>query len=292
MRVLVVGSTGLVGRQVCRILHDAGHAVRGLARVSSDPAVVDALTSAGVEIVIGDLKSPETLTAACEGMDTVVSTATAILSQQSGDSIAAVDMDGQCSLIDRALESGVTRFVYVSVLGHLPDSPIATAKERVEHHLHDSGLTYTIVRPSVFMESWLSPQVGFDWAGGNVMVYGDGSRPQAWVHTSDVATIVAALAEMPNSAPEEVSVLGPDSLTPNEVITAFENILGHELNVSHLPVELLEAQLAGAQTPSDKSVAALLLRYAAGDPDGVQPNAAMPVSRTTLEEYARRLISG
>jgi uncharacterized protein YbjT (DUF2867 family) len=77
MRILVVGSTGSVGRQVCRNLVDAGHDVRGFTRVSSDPGVVDGLTAAGVEVAIGDLKSPLSLAAACEGIETVVWKATA-----------------------------------------------------------------------------------------------------------------------------------------------------------------------------------------------------------------------
>lgn len=291
MKVLVVGSTGVVGREVCRRLTTKGHQVRGLVRVSSDPDVVAGLTGAGVESAVGDLTSRSSLDAACAGVDVVVSTATAIGSQVPTDSLAAVDMEGQMALIDAARDAGVGRVIYVSVLGDLAESAFATAKSKVELHLLGSGLHATIVRPSVFMDTWLSPHVGFDWAGGAVTIYGDGSNAQAWIHSGDVAEIVAATVDAPATADSEIAALGPQSMTPMEVVAIFEQVTGRSFEVSHVPAEYLEAQRAGAEHPTEQSFAALMLRYAAGDPPGAHPTPGLPLAHTTVEEYARRLIS-
>ena len=53
--VLVAGSTGFLGREICRRLRDGGVAVRGLVRASSDQAVVATLKAQGVEPVVGEL---------------------------------------------------------------------------------------------------------------------------------------------------------------------------------------------------------------------------------------------
>ena len=96
---LVVGATGLVGGQICRLLVERGERVRGLVRPSSDPARVEELQALGIETVPGDLKDPASLRAACAGVSTVLSTATSTISRGDGDSIETVDRQGQLSLV-------------------------------------------------------------------------------------------------------------------------------------------------------------------------------------------------
>ena len=61
------------------------------------------------------------------------------------------------------------------------------AKRGVERYLRESGVSYTILRPSVFMEVWLNPMLGFDYEGGAVRVYGSGDRAVSWISLGDVA---------------------------------------------------------------------------------------------------------
>jgi nucleoside-diphosphate-sugar epimerase len=111
MSVLVVGATGLLGGRVCKELAAQGTPVAGMVRSSGDDAKVGALRAAGVELIEGDLKDPTTLQRACQGRTAVISTASASLSRQAGDSIQSVDLDGQRSLIDAAKAAGVGKFV-------------------------------------------------------------------------------------------------------------------------------------------------------------------------------------
>jgi hypothetical protein len=60
---LIVGATGYVSGEICRLLIAAGRPVRALARETADPA-----QGLGVEQVCGDLKDPESLARACEGV--------------------------------------------------------------------------------------------------------------------------------------------------------------------------------------------------------------------------------
>ena len=72
--VLVVGATGLVGSSVCERLARRGEKVRALIRGTSSNKKITALQSCGVELRVGDLKDPDSIAAACRGINAVIST--------------------------------------------------------------------------------------------------------------------------------------------------------------------------------------------------------------------------
>src|SRR5688572_8916247 len=151
---LVIGATGLLGTEICRLLAAEGRPVRALVRPTSEPAKVERLQSIGAEIVLGDLKDRSSLDAACQGIQAVVSTASATLSRLEGDSIETVDRNGQLGLIDAAKTTGVDRLVLVSFPNMNVEFPLQTAKREVEQHLRESGMAYTILQPTFFLEVW------------------------------------------------------------------------------------------------------------------------------------------
>jgi uncharacterized protein YbjT (DUF2867 family) len=115
-----------------------------------------------------------------------------------------VDLEGTLALIDSAERAGVKRFVYVSYSGNIrEDSPLETAKRRCESRLLDSAMEAVILRPSYFMEVWLSPALGFDPANGAARIYGDGEGKVSYISGTDVASfaIAAATSEYPKKAP-------------------------------------------------------------------------------------------
>ena len=112
--VLVVGATGLLGSEICQLLVAGGEPVRALIRSSSDRTKVEKLRGLGVETFEGDLKNRSSLDAACQGMSAIISTASATLSRQEGDTLQTVDRDGQLSLIDAAKAARVERFILIS----------------------------------------------------------------------------------------------------------------------------------------------------------------------------------
>src|SRR5688500_10703258 len=177
---------------IARRLLERGERVRALVREGSDHA---ALAEAGAEIVFGDLKEPDTLPSALDGVSRVVATATA--SHRGGaDSIEAVDRRGMAALIDAAAAADVERFVYVSAWGFDdPDSPVEMERAKAENEarLAASGMPYTILRPAAFMEVWLGFVIGSQLQNGSrVKVVGDGSAKQGFVATENVADLALA----------------------------------------------------------------------------------------------------
>lgn len=161
--ILVVGATALVGSAVCEELRRHGERVKALVRATSSKEKIHALRTAGVEFCVGDLKDRQSIDEACRGVDAVISTASSTLSRQPGDSIASVDANGQLNLVNAAGDAGIGRFVFVSFRRPAGVTfPLADAKQQVENAV--ASLDFTIIQASWFMEVWLSPALGFDYA--------------------------------------------------------------------------------------------------------------------------------
>ena len=127
------------------------------------------------------------------GVSAVISTVSSTLSRQEGDSIQTVDDEGQINLIDAAVSAGVSQFVYISFCDMPGECPLQTAKRKVEKHLAESGLNYTILQPTYFMEVWLSPALGFDYPNAKATIYGEGKNKVSWIAIKDVACICCGL---------------------------------------------------------------------------------------------------
>ena len=149
---LVVGSTGVLGTEICRLLRADGKAVRALVRTTSAPEKVETLRRLGAEIVTGDLRDPASLRAACAGASCVIVTATAIASFTPENTFSTADA-GIRDLIDEARDAHVDQFIFVSVSSGLnPDCDLIDFKRRNEQYLITSGVSYTILRPAMFIE--------------------------------------------------------------------------------------------------------------------------------------------
>lgn len=290
---LVVGATGMVGSEVCRRLVAQGKEVRALVRTSSDPIKVSNLRAMGVQAVLGDLRDRASLEIACKGVETVISTASSMpFSYAPGENdIRTTDLVGEMSLVDAARAAKVRHFVYTSFSGNLDlDFPLRNAKRAVEKHLRQSSMAYTILRPSCFMEVWLSAAVGFDSANAKAVIYGDGSKPLSWIALGDVAAFAAASLENPAARNATLELGGPEPLTPLQVVKIFEQARGRSFEVQFVPVEALAAQQAAAADPMQQSFSGLMRCYAAGDPiDMRETLKAFPVALTSVQDYAGRV---
>ena len=262
---LVVGATGMLGREICHLLGTRGRRVRALTRATSNPATVARLRAGGAEIVLGDLKDRPSIEAACRGVETVITTASSTLSRQPGDSIDAVDRQGQLDLIDAAETAGVKRVVLISFPGIDLDFPLQSAKREVESRLTRGGLTYTILQPTCFNEVWLSPALGFDVANAAARIYGGGHHRLSWISLHDVALFTAAALESSRADNTILRLGGPEALSPLDVVQLAERVTARTFTVQYVPETALRAQYDAATDPIEKSFAALMLYTARGD---------------------------
>jgi uncharacterized protein YbjT (DUF2867 family) len=286
---LVVGATGMVGSEVCRRLAAEGKPVRALVRATSEPAKVEALKGYGAEIVEGNVCDPASLEAACQGVHAVISTVSAMpFCYQPGENdLQTVDVGGLANLIDAAKSAGVQHFVYTSFTID-NDFPLRNAKRATEQRLMDSGLTYTILRPSYFMEVWLSPAVGFDYPNAKAQIYGSGEKPLSLISFLDVAQFAVASLDNPAARNATIEIGGPEALSQLQVVQIFEELAGRPFEVLHVPEEALAEQQKTAEDPMQQSFAGLMQKYARGDIVDMQETLkAFPVQLTTVRDYAQ-----
>ncbi|HEX7421598.1 MAG TPA: SDR family oxidoreductase [Thermoanaerobaculia bacterium] len=290
---LVVGATGLLGTEICRRLRDRRDDVRALVRKTSEALKVERLRSFGCEIVIGDLQDKASLDRACKGIDTVISTATTTMSRQAHDSLEKTDLQGQLNLIDAAERNDVKRFVLISFSGNLEGhSKLHLAKRKVEEKLRESGVSFTILRPSCFMEVWFAPALGFDAKNRKVQIFGAGEEPLSFISLFDVAEFAVRAASSDKAANQTLELGGPEPVAPNEVVKIFEREMGGPFEVTHVSIDALKQQYATATDSYQKAFAGLALDYCVGDEiDMTEALKKFPVKLTTVRDFARKVKS-
>ncbi len=284
MAILVVGATGFVGHAAALKLRERGNQVSGLVRGGTSHPQAKELQAAGVAIVEGDLTRPESLEAACVGIETVVCTATS-MPAAANDGLQRVDLEGTLALIEAAERAGVQRFVYTSYSGNLRfDSPLETAKRSCEDRLLQGRMQAIILRPSYFMEMWLSPALGFDPEKGSARIYGSGEGKASYISAFDVAEFATAAAVKKIDQPQTILEMGgPEAVAQLDAVRIFEQALHTKFAVEHVPWEALQEQHRSATDPLQKTFAALMLGYAQGD--------VMAGAREVAGQYGVRLRS-
>jgi uncharacterized protein YbjT (DUF2867 family) len=281
--ILVVGATGNVGGAVCEALCGQGKPVRAMVRDTSDAERVNKLEELGAEVVRGELRDPASLALVCKGVQTVVSGATTI-SSLGTDSISAVDRDGQRALVDAARAAGVEHFIYVSYTRNVTtDDPLTEAKRSVEEQLRGSGMQYTILRPSYFMEMWLGPALGWNFTAGTARVLGSGEQRVSWISAQDVVAAIVACVDNRQAHGQTIELGGPEALTPHEVAQLAESISGRQLTLEYVPAEELERQAQEAAGTDGAIFPSLMLCQTRGDDIPPAPDWLRP--RTTVRDY-------
>jgi len=285
--ILVAGATGHLGSEIVRRLLDRGEEVRALVRATSDPQKIADLRSRGAQIFTGNLRDHPSLAAACQGIETVISTVTIIATAQPGDSFEDTDAEGTISLIEAAKKAGVKRFIFVSFdMQRFPETPLTNAKKRVENHLKEGGIDYTILRPPLFIEIWLGPRLFGDPATGQVKIFGKGEGHIPYISLADVAEIAVRAVKLPSARNTTITFGGPEAITQREAVTLFEDAMGKPLTVTAVPQEALEAQWQMAENPFEKTFAGLMLGVAKLDQKSTPLGDEYAFQMGTVREFA------
>ncbi len=232
--ILLAGGTGRLGADAVRLLRQRGLEVRVLTR---DRGRAAHLAGYGVEIVQGDVRDHAAVRRAAEGIDTIVSAIQGFAGTKEG-SPATIDRDGNRNLILAARDATVKKLVLVSVRDASADHPmdLMRMKYAAEEQLKGSGLDWTIIRPTAFMETWCDVLGRPLIEKGKTQVFGPGRNPINWVSTADVAGFVELAVVDPGTRGEVIEVGGPENLTMTEFVQVFGRESGVVGRVGHIPV--------------------------------------------------------
>ena len=220
-RILIIGATGRVGRQVLSQLPATGVRVRALARNPHTAALPP-----HVQLVRGDLTVAETLDECLHGIDAVFLVWTA--------PPAAV-----APALER-IAKHARRIVFLSAplkTAHpffQQPNPLRTVAAQIERLIESSGLQWTFLRPGMFAAnalSWWAPQIR---AGGDVVRWPYVAAPTAPIHERDIAAVaVRALCEAGHAGAEYV-LTGPESLSQSEQISTIGSVIRRSLRIEEI----------------------------------------------------------
>jgi NADH dehydrogenase len=264
--ISVIGATGIVGGMITRRLMEDGKEVRILVRHNSPSEQLaqegratsaDELMEAGAQPVYGDMRDRASLDAAVQGVEAVITTANSA-GRGGEDNPQSVDLEGNRNLIEAARNAGVERFVFVSALGADPENPVPfmQAKGQSEASLRESGMEYTILAPTPYMEIWAAVVVGMPALQDRpVILVGEGRRRHSFISNRDVAAFAVAAVDHPAARNRYLALGGPEALSWRDVVATYERVLGRSISVEFVamgePVPLPDPMpwiLAGMET--------------------------------------------
>lgn len=213
MRVLVVGATGVLGRQVVPRLVERGHAVRAVVRRVEQGSVLEA---AGAEVVQGDILDRAGMTDAAVGCEGVMHLATAIPRGPGGDWSRndRIRREGTANLLAAAAAHGVRRYLQQSIVMLYGDTgsrlvdettplqaiPVIQSAADMETLVRESSSAWCILRGALFYGAGAGLEEGWREAArrGELILPDDGSDYISLIHVVDMArAVIAALESAP-----------------------------------------------------------------------------------------------
>ena len=219
-RILIIGATGNVGRQVVSQLPATGVQVRALARNPRTAGLPP-----HVEVLYGDLTAAETLDECLDGIDTVFLVWTA--------PPAAV-----APALQR-IAKHARRIVFLSSphktahpLFQQPN-PVKTLHADIERLIETSGRQWTFLRPGMFAANarfWWVPQI----RAGDVVRWPYLAAPTAPIHERDIAAVAVRTLCEDGHAGAEYVLTGPQSLSQFEQISTIGSVTGRSLRTEEM----------------------------------------------------------
>lgn len=275
-RVLLLGATGTIGLATAQALIQRGYDVVCFMRPrqSAKGQMTQSLEASALEgatFRYGDPTHPESLTRdgfAQEHFDAVIS----CMASRTGSPLDAwrVDYQAHVHALEAAQAAGVKHFILLSAICvQKPLLAFQHAKLAFEKVLIESGLTYSIVRPTAFFKS-LSGQLERVKKGKPFLIFGDGQRTSCKpISDHDLGDFIAGCLDDTGRHNQVLPIGGPGSaITPRQQGEYLFQLLGKEPRFKSVPVGLMDViigalNVVGKLIPAvaDKAELARIGRY-------------------------------
>jgi uncharacterized protein YbjT (DUF2867 family) len=229
-KILVTTPTGKVGQELVRLLQARGATLRlGAHSVDKTRAAFP-----GLEVVPLDHTRPETHAAAVAGVD-------ALYLASPGDFPSAPEK----ALVDAAKKAGVKRIVKLAAMGiEQSDNPL----RQVEEHVRASGIPFTFLHPTWFMQNFSTSMAGSIKSGTLAEPAAD--KKTAFIDARDIAAVAAEALTRPGHEGKTYTLTGGELLSRADVAARFAAALGKP--VAYLPItdEQFRAAVKAFMPPS------------------------------------------
>ncbi|MEX1254024.1 MAG: NAD-dependent epimerase/dehydratase family protein [Dehalococcoidia bacterium] len=242
--ILVTGGTGLAGSAAVRELARRGEPVAVLSRDDAG-AVARRFPNLHVEARQGDVRDPESLHAAFQGVTAVINAVqfpnSPIENKRKGWTFEQIDFQGTVNQVAAAKAAGVGRFVYVSGAGAAPDAEKHwfAFKWRAEEAIRASGIPHVILRATWLYgpeDVALNRFIGFARRLPFVPTFGNGRQLMQPLFVDDLGRVLANAVERAEAADQTLEFGGPERMAMDEVIRTALEVAGLRKPVLHQPV--------------------------------------------------------
>jgi len=239
MKIFLTGSTGFVGKRILRDLLENKYQVRCIVRQGSEQKIAH---YKDIDIVHGDITDSSSLNGKLAGCDILINLVGIIREfPRKGITFEKLHYEGTANLVRAAREQGIRRFIQMSALGARPDgkTQYQQTKFRAEECVRNSGLDYTIFRPSIIF----GPEDKFVNLFANMLkiqqfvpVIGNGRYQMQPVAVENVSTGFVKSIERKDAIGKTFDVGGPEKIEFNQIIDIIGEVICAPPYKIHIPV--------------------------------------------------------
>jgi dihydroflavonol-4-reductase len=258
MRIFLTGGSGFIGSRLAPLAVQSGHAVTVVTPVNNahEKARCDALTQAGIKVVVAPLEDSAVIARELQGQDVVIHLAAAQHEAQAPESyFHKVNVDGTRNLLELAAKAAIKRFVHGSTIGVYgsaaagslnedsplaPDNPYGRTKAAAEKVVREfnSPMEWTIVRIS---ETYGPADMRLlklfkGVKKGRFPVLGDGKNLHQVIYVDDLSRGLLAACASPAAPKQTVVLAGSEKITTNDMVNAVRDAVGSNKSVPHVPI--------------------------------------------------------
>ena len=218
MKILLVGATGTLGRQIAKQAIEEGHEVRCFVR---NPRKASFLQEWGCELTKGNLLNSGDIDYALQDIEVVIDSATG--RPEDSKSIYETDWDGKLNLFNACESKKIKRVIFLSILSteKFRNVPLMDVKYCTEKLLEKSNFDYTIFKCAAFMQGVIS-QFAIPVLDSQAVWMSGTPTKIAYMNTQDMAKIIVSSIDNPKSYKLSLPLVGPKAWDPDEVISLCE----------------------------------------------------------------------
>ncbi len=218
MKILLVGATGTLGRQIAKQAIEEGHEVRCFVR---NPRKASFLQEWGCELTKGNLLNSGDIDYALQDIEVVIDSSTG--RPEDSKSIYETDWDGKLNLFNACESKKIKRVIFLSILltEKFRNVPLMDVKYCTEKLLEKSNFDYTIFKCAAFMQGVIS-QFAIPVLDSQAVWMSGTPTKIAYMNTQDMAKIIVSSINKPKSYKRSLPLVGPRAWDSDEVISLCE----------------------------------------------------------------------
>nr|M1T9X3.1 RecName: Full=Phenylcoumaran benzylic ether reductase IRL1; AltName: Full=Isoflavone reductase-like 1; Short=GbIRL1; Short=IFR-like protein 1 [Ginkgo biloba]AGG40646.1 isoflavone reductase-like protein [Ginkgo biloba] len=302
-RILIIGATGYIGRQVAKASAALGHPTLILVRetTASNPEkaqLLESFKSSGITIVHGSLEDHASLVEAIKKVDVVIST------------VGGAQIADQLNIIKAIKEVGTIKRFLPTEFGNDVDKTSAVEpakglfalKVKIRRAIEAEGIPYTYVSSNCFAGYFL-PNLGQPGLTApprdKIVIFGDGNAKAVFVKEEDIGTFTIKSVDDPRTLNKTLYLRLPaNTFSFNELVALWEKKIGKTLEKVYVPEEQVLKTIAETPFPGNIIISIAHSIFVKGDQtnfeigdNGVEGSELYPdVKYTTVDEYLNQFV--